>query len=156
MTAITDFRASAEDGTPLAADAHGNNVAFKCIVCGGPLLAVMLPHQRGSAAEKATICRLCGTSYWVQAIVAESRLVIHRLASAHSGRYSLAREPSTLAKPNSASWSVVSAILQAYGGAEYEDLCVAVRQHAHATGGKAFIDYCVRNGWLERSTERAA
>ena len=151
MTAITGFSASAQDGSPIAADAHGNNVAFKCLVCGGPVLAVLLPKQRGSSAEKPTTCRACSTCYWVEAHIPQSRLLVHQLASKHSGRYQLGQEPALTAEQNSASWSVVFSILQAYGGADYEDLCVSVRQHAHPAGGQAFIDYCIRHGWLRRA-----
>lgn len=151
MTAITNFSASETNGSPVAADAHGNNVAFKCVDCGGPVLAVLLPHQRGSSAQKPTTCRACDASYWVEALVIESRLIVHCLASKNSGRYRLGREPNLTAEQNAGSWGVVSAMLRAYGGAEYEDLGIAVRQHDHAAGGKAFIDYCIRNGWLRQA-----
>ena len=148
MTTITNFNAFASDGTSVAADAHGNNVAFQCLACRAPVLAVLMQHQRGTSPAKPTTCRHCGAGYWIEAIVAESRLVVHRVAGQHSGRYWLGREPHVTAGQNAASWSVVSAMLNAYGGADYEDFSAAVRQHDHPAGGRAFIDYCIRNGWL--------
>lgn len=49
---------------------------------------------------------------------------------------------------NNASWSVVVAIMQAYGGASLEDLAAAVSQHRHRDGGNGFVKYCLRRGWL--------
>jgi len=42
-------------------------------------------------------------------------------------------------------------MLGAYGGAQYEELIAAVRQHDHPNGGKAFVDLCIGEGWLERA-----
>ena len=39
-------------------------------------------------------------------------------------------------------------MLSADGGADFEEFIAAVRQHDHPAGGKGFIDYCIRNGWL--------
>ena len=52
---------------------------------------------------------------------------------------------------NASSWTVVSALLSADGGADFEEFIAAVRQHDHPAGGKGFIDYCIRNGWLVRA-----
>lgn len=56
------------------------------------------------------------------------------------------------AEYNRASWSVVAAIMQAYGGARLEDLAAAVSQHRHVDGGSGFVKYCVRQGWLNEVT----
>ncbi len=69
----------------------------------------------------------------------------------HSGRYRLGRLPRLKAPQNVASSSVVSAMLDAYLPANYEGLAVAVRQHRHIAGSYAFIDYCIRHGWLRRA-----
>lgn len=69
------------------------------------------------------------------------------------GRYVLGREPKLTAGQNCASWAVVRAVLNSYGGADYDDLVAAVRQHDHPAGGRAFIDYCIRNGWLKRGLQ---
>lgn len=151
MTTITNFSATTVDEKSVPADAHGNNVAFKCTECGEPVLAVLRDHQRGSSAEKPATCRCCSTSYWLQAVVEENRLIVHRVPNEHSGRYALGRKPNPTTSANAASWSVISATLHAYGSADYEDLCSAVRQHAHPAGGRTFVDYCIANGWLQRT-----
>jgi hypothetical protein len=87
----------------------------------------------------------------LEVVLSESRLILHRLALKNSGRYCLGREPDITANQNLASWKVVSAMLDAYGGAEYEEFAAAVRQHNHPAGGHAFIDYCIRNGWLRQA-----
>lgn len=69
--------------------------------------------------------------------------------TAVAGRYlSLGRQPRIRAGNNAQSWEVITAMLSAYGGAEYVDLAAAVSQHRHPAGGFAFVDYCIRNGWL--------
>lgn len=63
-------------------------------------------------------------------------------------RCRLGRAPQHTARQNIKSWGVISAIMSAYGAADYDDLIAAVRQHEHPEGGKGFVDYCLRNGWL--------
>ena len=53
------------------------------------------------------------------------------------------------AQQNIESWSVVAAIMAAYGGASISDLAAAVSQHRHEGGGGAFIEYCIHRGWLK-------
>jgi len=48
MATVTDFHCTDEGGLRVLCDAHGNNVAFRCQGCGGPVLAVIREHQRGS------------------------------------------------------------------------------------------------------------
>jgi DNA-directed RNA polymerase subunit RPC12/RpoP len=151
MTAITDFNVTTANGEQVQADAHGNNVAFKCLDCGGPVLAVMMKHQRGESESSPTACKSCGAKYWIEVDAPQSRLVVHRVPVKNAGRFCLGREPNLTAGRNLASWTVISAILQAYGGADYEDLAIAVRQHDHPAGGRSFVDYCIRNGWLKRA-----
>jgi hypothetical protein len=150
VPAITGFNAWSES-KPVPADAHGNNVAFLCLTCSGPVLATLHEHQRGSSESKPTECSVCSSAYWVEPQVARNRLLIHRVKTAESGRYVSGREPKHSVAPNVASWSVVSAMLAAYGSAEFEELVAAVRQHDHPEGGRAFINYCIRNGWLRRA-----
>jgi hypothetical protein len=45
---ITDFLVVDENGEEISADPHGNNLAFCCMKCGHPILAVALGNQRGS------------------------------------------------------------------------------------------------------------
>ena len=72
-----------------------------------------------------------------------------------AGRYKMGTTPGNLAPHNQASWSVIAAILRAYGTADYYDLAVAVRNHQHgdkkAVGPQSFISYCIRSGWLQRA-----
>lgn len=150
MSAVTGFNAWSQSQR-VPADAHGNNVAFACLDCGGPVLATLLVNQRGSSEEKPTQCGTCSASFWIEPQIARNRLLVHRVRVADSGRYVLGRTPTHTSGPNIASWSVVSALLSAYGGAEYEELVAAVRQHDHPEGAKAFIDYCIRNDWLQRA-----
>lgn len=66
MTGVTGFLVHDEDGYPVAADPHGNNVAFRCLGCGGPVLAIPREHQRGSSSSNPSICRGCGSLFWVE------------------------------------------------------------------------------------------
>jgi hypothetical protein len=68
-----------EAGIPVLADPYGNNVAFQCLGCHAPVLAVILDHQRGSSAKNPSVCPACKSSYWVEAIVPESRLIVRRV-----------------------------------------------------------------------------
>lgn len=147
MTTITDFSAwSATE--QLLADAHGNNLAFSCLNCGGPVLATLMAHQRGSSPTKPTRCRTCDASFWVEALPEQKRLNVHRLPLPGRVRYVAGPTPEPTSSQNRASWGVVTAMLAAYGGASYDDLVAAVRQHDHPDGGKGFINYCIRQGWL--------
>lgn len=150
MTTVTGMSAWSESQR-VPADAHGNNVAFACLTCGGPLLATLMPQQRGSSGEQPTQCRVCSSSFWVEPQLERNRLLVHRVRTAESGRFVAGKTPKHTSGPNMASWSVLAAVLAAYGGAEYEQLVAAVTQHDHPAGGKAFVDYCIRNDWLRRA-----
>lgn len=82
MATITDFAVVGDDGYPLAADPHGDNVALRCMSCGGPVLAVIRDHQRGSSPDNPARCRGCGCRYWVEAIESASQLIVHRVRPA--------------------------------------------------------------------------
>jgi hypothetical protein len=62
--------------------------------------------------------------------------------------YKIARIPQTRVKTTTDSWSVVQAILDAYGTASFEILEAATRQHDHPLKGDGFIKYCIKSGWL--------
>jgi hypothetical protein len=55
------------------------------------------------------------------------------------------------AQHNIESWSVIAAIMAAYGGASIGDLAAAVSQHRHRDGGRAFVEYCISRGWLKEA-----
>lgn len=114
------------------------------------MLATVVEHQRGSAADKPTECTVCSSRYWVEARLDLRRLTVHRVMDGNAGRYVTGRVPKLTSGTNEASWIVVKSIMSAYGGAEYEVLVAAVSQHDHPAGGKGFIDYCIRNEWLRR------
>ncbi|AEQ94585.1 hypothetical protein XOC_0348 [Xanthomonas oryzae pv. oryzicola BLS256] len=46
-------------GDRIAADAHGNNLAFCCFACGHRVVAVALENQRGSDEEHPAVCKGC-------------------------------------------------------------------------------------------------
>ena len=79
MTAITDFSAFDESGYPVLADAYGNNVAFRCVGCGGPVLAALFQTHRGTSAKHPSKCRACECEYWVEPFESEKQLIIHRI-----------------------------------------------------------------------------
>ncbi len=47
-------------------DAFGNNVAFACLKCGHPMLAVIRDNQRGSDAMNPAVCRSCDFRCWLE------------------------------------------------------------------------------------------
>lgn len=149
MTVITDFVCYTPEGFRVPSDAHGNNVAFKCPECGYPILAVMRPHQRGSSADKPSACRSCNAAYWLEIIEGQKRLITHQLVAGKYGRYVRGKSAKPTASQNIASWSVIDAMLNAYGSVEYYDLVAAVKQHDHVAGSESFIQYCINNGWLK-------
>ena len=106
MTAITGLNAWSECQR-VPADAHGNNVAFSCLNCGGPVLATLMPHQRGSSADKPTECRVCSAAFWVEPQLPKNRLLIHRANTPNLGRYIAGLAPAHTAGQNAASWGVI-------------------------------------------------
>lgn len=79
MAKITGFTAQNESGIPILCDAYGNNVAFRCLKCGGPVLAVMRANQRGSSSNNPSQCPSCLEHFWVSLTKADRSLVIHRV-----------------------------------------------------------------------------
>lgn len=150
MTTVTDF-AVWSGSKQVPADAYGNNVAFSCLECGSPVLATLMPHQRGSSADKPTGCRHCSSAFWVEVKPESKRLQVHPLPLSGAIRYVAGQTPQPTSAHNLASWRVISAMLVAYGGARYDDLVASVRQHDHPGGGKGFVDYCISRGWLQRA-----
>ena len=74
---ITDFLVMDGEGTEISADAHGNNVAFCCMACGFPVLAVALANQRGSDESHPATCRGCGRQYYLDVREQAKKLYIH-------------------------------------------------------------------------------
>ncbi len=80
MPSVTGFSVVVESGTSVSADPHGNNVAFSCLVCNAPVLAVIREHQRGSGSQNPSVCTACGARFWVECLKVESQLVVHTVA----------------------------------------------------------------------------
>ena len=78
MPRITGFNAQNESGTPVRSDAFGNNVAFECLGCSGPVLAIAREHQRGSSTSKPAKCPDCEQEFWVSVSPESNSLTIHR------------------------------------------------------------------------------
>jgi DNA-directed RNA polymerase subunit RPC12/RpoP len=78
---ITDFLVLHADGSSIAADPHGNNVAFCCMKCGHPMLAVALEHQRGSDEEHPATCKRCSARYFLDVRQQAEKLYIHALGA---------------------------------------------------------------------------
>jgi uncharacterized protein with PIN domain len=78
MPVVTGFHCVDEAGLRVLCDAHGNNVALRCLSCGGPVLATILPNQRGSDAQHLTECPACHSQFWVEDDQAAGRLTVHR------------------------------------------------------------------------------
>ncbi|OUS25554.1 hypothetical protein A9Q99_21085 [Gammaproteobacteria bacterium 45_16_T64] len=62
---ITGFIALDEEGSALLADAHGNNVAFNCLSCGHPILAIARDHQRGFSEASPADCKGCQQKHFL-------------------------------------------------------------------------------------------
>lgn len=74
---ITDYLIMDGTGNEIPADAHGNNLAFSCPVCGHPVLATTLENQRGSDEEHPTSCRGCGQRYFLDVRPRAEKLYVH-------------------------------------------------------------------------------
>ena len=74
---ITDFLVMDPLGEEIPADPHGNNIAFECVVCGHPVLAVALENQRGSDEKHPAKCRGCGTRFFPDVRTRAEKLYIH-------------------------------------------------------------------------------
>ena len=77
MAKVTGFSAKTEAGDGVVCDAHGNNVAFQCIACDAPVLAVILENQRGFDSAHPTTCPECGAKFWLSAQEVDSTLIVH-------------------------------------------------------------------------------
>ena len=74
---ITDFLVMDGDGIEIEADPFGNNLAFKCMDCGYPILAIALENQRGSSENSPVNCRGCGTSYFLDVRSHMKKIYVH-------------------------------------------------------------------------------
>ena len=58
----SEYAAKNSYGEPIAADHHGNNIAFVCQNCGHPVLAPADPSRRFKKSEE-TYCINCKHNY---------------------------------------------------------------------------------------------
>ena len=79
MATVTKFNGVDTHGLQVSCDAHGNNVAFGCLGCGGPVLATIREHQRGSSAAKPSQCPTCSSMFWVDVDVLRRVVIVNRL-----------------------------------------------------------------------------
>ncbi len=81
MATITGFSVVDYAGLPVLADPFGNNVAFRCLGCGAPVLAVALEHQRGSSTDNPSKCPACGSSFRIEVDDVRKRVTVYRVPS---------------------------------------------------------------------------
>ena len=74
---ITDFIVMESNGSEILADPHGNNLAFCCMKCGHPMLAVALEYQRGSDEAHPATCRGCQAKYFLDVRQQAEKVYIH-------------------------------------------------------------------------------
>jgi len=78
LSKITDFKCIDEAGFPVLCDPFGNNVAIRCPSCGGPVLAILREHQRGSSDKNPSNCRACDSRIWIEMKEGQELLILHR------------------------------------------------------------------------------
>lgn len=64
-------------------------------------------------------------------------------------KYRIGRVPRTTAGQNTQTWGILEQHLASVSSASHEQLVRWAKNHDHPRGGEGFIDYCIRNGWLE-------
>jgi hypothetical protein len=79
VTTITGFSVVDDSGLPVLVDPFGNNVAFRRLGCGGPVLAIALANQRGSSVSNPSQCRASGSKFFIEVDESQARIAIHRL-----------------------------------------------------------------------------
>jgi len=76
---VTGYIGVYSNGNEAEIDAHGNNVAFSCNVCGHPVLAVAREHQRGYSSENPAICKKCNAQYFIEVRETTEKVIIHNV-----------------------------------------------------------------------------
>lgn len=74
---ITDFLVMDTNGVEIDADPHGDNLAFCCMACGYPIVAVALDNQCGSDEEHPASCRGCDAKYFLDIRLQTEKIYIH-------------------------------------------------------------------------------
>lgn len=68
-------------------------------------------------------------------------------------RYRIGRIPHISVQPNAETWQRLRSKLEAVGSADIEEIVQWSEGHRHQAGGKGFVAYCIRNGWLVEHRE---
>jgi hypothetical protein len=64
-------------GQGLRADCFGNNLAVECPTClQYPVLLVALPNQRGASPGNPSVCRHCGSEFFIADDVSPGQLEV--------------------------------------------------------------------------------
>jgi len=79
MATVTKFKAVDAEGFPVLCDAHGNNVAFRCLGCGSPVLATIREHHRGASAANPSQCPACSSRFWVGVDLPRQVVIVNRV-----------------------------------------------------------------------------
>jgi len=74
---ITGFLIMDCEGNDIVADPFGNNLAFTCMGCGHPILAIALENQRGSSESSPVPCKGCDASYFMDIRVHAKKIYVH-------------------------------------------------------------------------------
>lgn len=128
MSGIDAYRVVDESGGEVLADPFGNNVAFHCPVCHGPVLAVVRQHQRGGKPDNPSHCRTCRAKYWVEQDELGKRLILHQLQAApksqqiDSGQESLGDRSSEAVAPPTVR-ELLTAYLQSIDALRARGIC---------------------------------
>jgi len=79
MAKVTGLNCIDEAGYQVLCDPFGNNVAFRCPACGGPVLSIIIENQRGSEEGNPSVCPACKNRYWIELREEDQLLVLHAI-----------------------------------------------------------------------------
>ena len=77
---VTGFLCFDAKGFPVLCDPWGNNLAFRCLGCGSPVLATVSDqNRRGASAGNPSTCPACRSQFWAEIDEPAQRITIHRV-----------------------------------------------------------------------------
>ena len=76
---LDDFLILDHNGEETLSDTLGKIVAFSCDTCGNPVLASATDNERGSDDDRPSVCRGCGTKYFLDVRWHAEKLYIHKV-----------------------------------------------------------------------------
>ncbi len=65
--------------------------------------------------------------------------------------YRIGRMPNLTAQRNIKTWARIKNALEKHTTMDYDSLVALCAGHDHPTGGKGFVDYCIKNSWLVKA-----